>query len=169
MLPFKKSTPSPWWLTAMFGGMVMCFAAVVTPGVLRDIRETDALKNKGLHAAGRVAGHRTEQAGTGPKKRIVQLATIEYSVDNGSYSVEIRGEGATPESLPVESRVDVVYVRDHPEIAAVKVDGAENGRGGYADLFLVWGVGIVLWVAAFYAWKKIHFGGPHHARPDSPS
>ena len=149
-----KSTQAPWWLTALLGAVVLCFAVAVTPNARRDAQETERLQRDGLHLQGRVVGHRLQDLGTGPKKKQAHVATVEYTVNQTAYTVELAGEGALPERLPDGTLVDVVYLRDQPEIAAARANGAETGRSSLAGLAIPYGMALVLLGLAFFTWRR---------------
>jgi hypothetical protein len=130
----------------IFGGAALLACFLWSPSLLGQIIKDGELRKHGLATAATVIEHRSWKR----RGELQYSATASYKVGFSTYTLLLRGVGASPERLPIGSQVQITYLPESPTVAYGSSQGAESRPlFGWWHLAGLWLVSVFFFAAAW--------------------
>lgn len=149
-MPLPKPSPVPLSAHQLFTHLwvVGIFASLVwSPFLVVGALERAKLAHSGLEAMGKVTSHlKSRRSNTD-----FFTAVVRYEVKGSERWVQIHGNGASDQRLPIGSEVTVRYLPSKPDYSQVDVRGASSSRGpGWVCVLTIWGLALAGMIGAYF-------------------
>lgn len=138
------------WLLLLAAVLALGIATAYTPSSHTQLIETQALRERGLQVQGVIVSYRLLLG----RSQCSSSVLIEYSVNRVSHFLRAYGCGAVPETRPIGTPVDVVYLPESPATSDTLMPGVSVPRASWARIFTMWSVAAGLSLTAFLVWPR---------------
>lgn len=117
------------WVSGLFASMLW------SPVFISDAVEQASLAENGKVAVGGVHGHSKGRR----RNADYYTATVAYEVNSRIFYIQVQGDGASVERLPLGTAVNVLYLPTKPGFARLDLPDAASSRGpGWVGLGVLW-------------------------------